>query len=391
MTAAEYCFWLCLLLLAYAYFLYPLLLFLVYALEQLRRDWRYLGARHDRRAPECADAHLPSVSVVIPAYNEEERLPEKIANLRLMDYPRDRMEVIFVSDGSTDGSNAILRALDDPSIRVVFLAGRSGKSAALNHGVAQARNEILILSDAATLFEPDTVRLLVRHFREPKTGVVCGSLRFARSEESRQTEGVYWKYESMLRLMEGRVGATLTASGAVYALRRHCFPALDPATLIEDFVVPMHARRLGYEVVYDPEAVATDFAPASVEGEFARRVRIALGSFRALKELARVPMARFACVALFSHKLLRWVAAFLLIGLLASNAALWARPAYRVALAGQLAFYAWAFLGFVFRRRMQRVRYALVGYFLLAMNLAFLVGFVRFLAGREEATWQRVN
>src|SRR5437899_19822 len=249
--------------------------------------------------------------------------------------PSGRLEVIFVSDGSTDATNAILRAAGDPRIRCIYLPTRGGKSSALNQAVAKAHDEILIFSDAATRFAADAVQKLARHFADPRVGAVCGSLDFEASPESRQTEGVYWKYESMLRLMEARLGATLTASGAIYALRRKCYLPLATDAVIEDFVIPMNARRLGYEVVYDPEAVATDFAAASVRGEFTRRVRLAVGSFRNISELIRTPLPSFTRLAFFSHKLLRWVVPILLIGMFVSNALLWDKPLYRIAFTGQ--------------------------------------------------------
>jgi cellulose synthase/poly-beta-1,6-N-acetylglucosamine synthase-like glycosyltransferase len=194
----------------------------------------------------------------------------------------------------------------------------------------------------------------------------------------------------MLRLMEARLGVTLVASGAIYAVRRSCYPVLPADTLTEDLVVPLAVRRLGLRVLYEPEARATDFAASSVAGEFTRRVRVATGSFRSLRDLVRTPMDPLTAFAFFSHKLLRWVLPFLLLGLLASSAALWEQPLYRAVLIAQVLFYLWAALGFLGRRRMQEVRYALVAYYLLAIHLAYLVGFLHFLGGRREATWQRV-
>lgn len=388
---AQWAFWGCLALIVYTYFLYPLVLFLAYSLSQIRRDWGYLTTRRGRRVPSLASRQLPPVSLIIAAYNEQDYLSDKLANIRQLDYPPEKLEVLFVSDGSTDRTNQILSTVNDSRVRAILLPTRRGKPTALNHAVAQARHDILVFSDAATLFERDAVKNLIRHFSDPTLGVVCGALQFRATPESQQTEGVYWKYESMLRLMEARLGATLTASGAIYALRRCCFSQLAPDTVIEDFIVPMNARKLGYRVVYDPEAVAIEFAAPTVGREFTRRVRLAVGSFRALGDLARIPMDGFAPLAFVSHKLLRWTVPFLLIGLLVSNSFLLLGVGYRIAFVAQFLFYLWAALGFLFRHRAQRVRYALVGYFLLAMNLAFLVGFIRFLTGREEITWQRVH
>jgi biofilm PGA synthesis N-glycosyltransferase PgaC len=388
-TAWEILFWTSLFLVAHTYLLYPAILFVAYGMAQLRRDCRYLARGADRRCHELCDDELPPVSLIIPAHNEEAALPAKLVNIIELDYPADRLEVIFVSDGSADRTNEILKQAERPTLRLVELPGRGGKSSALNHGVAAASHEILVFSDTSTLFAPDAVRKLVRHFGDPHVGVACGTLGFQGNAEFQRTEGVYWRYEKTLRVMESRLGATLTASGAIYALRRAAWRPLTPEVMIDDFVVPFCARGLGYRVVFDPEAGAMDTAEESVAHEFARRVRLAVGSFRALGQLARVRLDAFTSLAFFSHKLLRWILPFVMMTLLVSSAALWDRPFYWAALSIQLLFYAWAAAGYFFRDRMAPLRYGLIGYFLLAINLAFLVGFVRFLSGRQEVKWKR--
>ena len=388
-TAWEILFWTSLLLVAHTYLLYPAILFVAYGMAQLRRDCRYLARGADRRCHELHDDELPAVSLIIPAHNEEAALPAKLVNLVELDYPADRLEVIFVSDGSSDRTNEILKGAEQPRLRLVELPWHGGKSSALNHGVDAASHEIIVFSDASTLFAPDALRKLVRHFCNPHVGVACGTLGFQGNAEFQRTEGLYWRYEKTLRVMESRLGATLTASGAIYALRRAAWRPLTPEVMIDDFVVPFCARGLGYRVVFDPEAGATDTAEESVAHEFARRVRLAVGSFRALGQLARVRLDAFTSLAFFSHKLLRWVLPFVMMTLLVSSAALWDRPFYWAALSVQLLFYAWAAAGYFFRDRMAPLRYGLIGYFLLAINLAFLVGFVRFLSGRQEVKWKR--
>jgi cellulose synthase/poly-beta-1,6-N-acetylglucosamine synthase-like glycosyltransferase len=384
-------FWLCTFLIAYTYFLYPMFLFVAYAWSQIWRDWRYLKWRGDRRCPRPAVQELPLITMVVPAYNEESHLPDKLSNLQQLDYPQEKLEVIFVSDGSTDRTNQILENLTASNVRAIFLRQRHGKPLALNQAVMAAQHEILVFSDAATLFAPDALQKLIRHFSQSGVGAVCGALKFRGSPESKQTEGVYWGYESMLRLMESRLGATLTASGAIYALRRECYRPLPADSVIEDFVIPMNARKLGYRVLYDPEAIGMEFAAESIKGEFRRRVRLAIGSFRNLPEFLRVPLPRFTRIAFFSHKVLRWMVPFLLIGVLLSNAFLLRELPYRITAVSQLLFYLWAALGLVLHQQMQKLRFGLVGYFLLAMNLAFLVGFIQFLSGKTEATWERVG
>ncbi|MFZ0432396.1 MAG: glycosyltransferase family 2 protein [Candidatus Acidiferrales bacterium] len=389
--SAHAVFWISFGLIVYTYFVYPVILFVCYALAQLRTDLRYLLSRMDRRVSSLVDGDLPGVTFVIPAYNEEKHLRQKITNLQEIDYPGERLQIIFVSDGSTDSTNEILASVSNGSFEVVKLAQRGGKANALNEAVTRARHDILVFSDASTLFAPDAVRKLVRHFADRSVGVVCGALRFQASSESRQTEGVYWKYESILRLMEGRLGTTLTASGAVYALRREAYIPLAPGTVLDDFVTPVNARKQGYRVLYDPEAVALDFAPSSVKGEFARRVRLAVGSFRSLGDFLRAPLPGFTRFAFISHKLMRWVVPILLVALLFANIFLLRQHFYQALLLLQVIFYAWAAAGFLFQEQMRRVRFGGIGYFILAMNLAFLVGLYRCLIGRKEATWQRVS
>jgi len=391
LLAAKLAFWMALALAAHTYVLYPALLFVAYALSQLRRDLRYLSDRQDRRRPALGDDQLPRVSLIVAAYNEQQTLPGKIANLYQLDYPRQKLQIVIVSDGSTDGTNQILGQLGEPEFHTVILPERKGKANAINEAVAHSRHEVLVLSDASTLFVGDAVRKLVRHFADPQVGVVCGELRFVGSAEHRQTEGLYWRYESALRLMEARLGATLTASGAIYAVRREAFQRLAPDVIVEDLVMPMNARRCGFRVLYDPEAVASEIAAQSVADEYTRRVRIAVGSFKELVGFLRVPLGPLTFLAFLSHKLLRWVLPFLLIGLLGSNLLLLDEPIYRIALATQAVFYLWAALGFFLRGRLQEARYALVAYFLLAMHFAYLVGFARFLAGSADVRWQRVH
>lgn len=382
-------FWLSGFLVLYTYLLYPCLLFLVYASVQSWRDLRYVGGRENRRVG--AGTSLPRVALVISAYNEQDCIADKIDNILATQYPDGLFRAVIVSDGSTDGTNSILATVSDPRIKIVLLPENQGKANALNQAVAMVEEEIVVFTDASTMFAPDTVQKLVRHFQDPTIGVACGSLIFRGSSESKQTEGVYWNYECALRLMEARLGATLTASGAIYALRRECYRPLGASTMIEDLVVPLRVREQGFRVVYDPEAIGYEIAAESVAGEFTRRVRIATGSFRVLSEVSWSSLKGFSGIAFFSHKVLRWLVIFLLAAILACNLLLVGDPLYRALAAAQVTFYAWAAFGYVFRDHMRRVRFGLVGYFLIAMNLAFFIGFIRYMRGRENAAWEKVR
>jgi cellulose synthase/poly-beta-1,6-N-acetylglucosamine synthase-like glycosyltransferase len=380
-------FWSACALIVYAYALYPVLLFLASSAVETARAWQRLLGRSDAEPAAWPDDGWPPVSIVVAAHNEERELPGLIDSLRRLEYAPGRMEVIIVSDGSSDGTNAWLAALREPWIRVYLINRRQGKAAALNFGVAHARHDLLLLTDASTRHEPATLRRLVRHFRDPRVGVVCGALRFHHHAGSESTEGAYWSYECLLRLLEGRLGATLTASGALYALRRSCFPRLSAAAWIEDFLVPMHARRAGYRVLYDPEAMGWEVPAPTVGGEFRRRVRLAIGSLRGLRDLLTVKLDLPTRWALISHKLLRWCVPFLLLIALLANCALASLPFYRFLLFLQLALYALAAIGG--RARRSRIPRAL--YFFLAMNAAFFWGVLLFLRGHRDTAWQQVR
>jgi cellulose synthase/poly-beta-1,6-N-acetylglucosamine synthase-like glycosyltransferase len=384
-------FWVCLGLVIYPYIIYPVILFFAYSLTQVWRDLHYLGRYHDRRVATPLAAGLPAVSIIVPAYNEEKVLPEKIENLQALDFPPTLLQVIFVSDGSTDRTNTILQSAQTGNFECILLDKRKGKANALNQAVERARNPVLVFCDASTLFQSDAIEKLIRHFSNPNVGAVCGAVRYQAGSDARQTEGAYWKYESALRMMEARLGAILNASGAIYALRRECYSQVSQNAILEDFVIPMRARRLGFSVLYDPEAIAVEFPASTVGGEFTRRVRLAVGSFRAWGELVRVPWRGFTPFALLSHKFVRWLVPFFAVGLLVSNVLLAPTPFYRAALAAQILFYFWAGLGFFFYRYMRRVRYGLIAYFFFAMHLAFLVGFIRCVSGSDKAVWQKVS
>ena len=393
LVLARILFWISLSGILYTYFVYPALLFALYVGAQTCRDLRFLVSRHNRRISPMAGVEVPSVTLIIPAYNEEQHLAEKLANLKRMEYPQEKIQIIFVSDGSNDRTNSMLEAVSDPKINVILSPERRGKASALNCAVRSANHDILVFSDASTLLAEDALHKLVRHFRLASVGAVCGSVRFHATAESEQTEGVYWRYETMLRLMEARLGSTLTASGALYALRREAYTPLAPETVVDDFVTVMNARKMGFSIVYDPEVVAFDFAPANVSGEFKRRVRLARGSFCCLKFLLRVPLPAFTRFAFVSHKLLRWLVPIMLIILLISNFFLiGAHDDWYAGMAAlQLGLYIWAAIGFLCREHMRSVPFAQLGYFFLAMNLAFLVGLFRALLDPPQTAWERIS
>ena len=330
-------FWLSAGLVFYAYAGYPVLIWLL-----------SLRAGRPAGGPVVDDADLPSVSLLIAAYNEEEVIGGQVRSALALDYPREKFEVVVGSDGSTDGTAAAVRRHADPRVRLLDYTRRRGKASVLNSAVLELEGEIVVLSDANTRIDPGAVRRLVRWFRDPAVGAVCGRLVLTDPRTGRNVDGIYWRYETFLKRCESRLGALLGANGAIYAIRRSLFEPIPPGTIVDDFVIPLLARlRTGCAIVYDGEAVAREETPPDVGSEFHRRARIGAGGFQSIGLLWRLldPRQGWVAFTFFSHKVLRWTCPFCLVGLAVSNVLLAGQPLYRALLLGQVAFYLTALLG----------------------------------------------
>ncbi|MFZ5468472.1 MAG: glycosyltransferase family 2 protein [Myxococcota bacterium] len=387
----EFTFWSAAFLLLYTYFFYPLGLVLADAMARLwanARNVRALPNMKMQRTPPREE--WPAVTVVVAAHNEAPVIREKIANTLALDYPKDKLQLIVGSDGSTDGTDEWVRAVKDERV-VLSSAPRAGKTSVLNRCVPLATGQIIVLTDANTLLDAQAVKRLVRRFDDPEVGAVCGRLVLRHPGDPEYRESAYWAYESLLKLYEGARGAVMGANGGLYALRKSLFTALPPSTIVDDLVIPLKVVERGWRFVYEPLAVAAEETAASYDEEFGRRARIAAGNFQAVKLLRGLwwPPRSFAAFAFLSHKLIRWSAPSLLLQALVASALLVAHPFYRVALLGQLCFYALALAGrfTVFRGALRRV--ASVAYYFVAMNLAIAVGFWRYLRNSQRAAWER--
>lgn len=346
----EIVFWASVGLIVYVYAGYPVLLG-VWA--RVVTSWR---KGSDDTQPRTLTA-LPPVSVIIAARDEARRLPSRIDNLLASDYPKDRMQIIVASDGSSDGT---IEALEPYTSRVeLIMLPPGGKARALNAAVARARHPILVFADARQRFAPDTIRRLVRHFERLSVGAVSGELvldceRGGSSSSVAGGVGVYWKYEKWLRRREATVGSTLGVTGAVYAMRRGLWEPLPPETILDDVLGPMRMVLRGYRVLFDAAAVAFDEAASDVVAETQRKVRTLAGNFQllALEPRVLVPGLNPVWLQFMSHKVGRLAIPYALVALLASN--VWLAAAswmYAAALAAQIAFYGLAVYGAVLDHR----------------------------------------
>ncbi|MCP3101705.1 glycosyltransferase family 2 protein [Myxococcus sp. K15C18031901] len=388
---AEVFFWCAALLLAHTYFLYPLSLFALEGVAQVAQNLRAMrGGEAGRRATRARESR-PSVSLVVAAYNEASCIEQKLENSLALAYPADRFEVVIGSDGSSDGTDEKVRECPDARVRL-SPAPRAGKTTVLNRCIPTAKGDIVVLSDANTMIEPDAVEKLVRHFDDPEVGAVCGKLRLYNPTKQDYEESAYWSYESLIKLYEGRRGAVVGANGGLYAIRRTLFTQLPPSTIVDDFVIPLRILEKGYKVAYEEEAVAHEETTEDYDKEFGRRARIAAGNFQSLRMVPGLllPTAGFPAFAFWSHKLLRWCAPALMGIALVANLFLLDSLFYRFTLLGQALFYALAYLGKLGAlKRGTAKRVASVAYYFVTMNLAIVVGFWRFLRNSQRAAWDR--
>ena len=346
----------------------------------------------DPAPPAVESADLASVSLLIAAHNEEEEIEERIRNALALRYPPDKLEIVIASDGSADATNEIVRRYADRGVRLFAFPVNRGKAAVLNDSVPRLRGEIVVLSDANTRMNPDSVRQLATWFADPAVGVVCGKLILSDSTTGRNADGLYWKYETFLKECESRLGALLGCNGAIYAVRRSVFPDVSAGTIIDDFVIPLEARRrTGCRVQFDCEAVAWEETPPDLSCEFRRRSRIGAGGFQTIARLWPLlnPAHGWISLTFLGHKVLRWLSPFCLIGLLLLNLSLLGVPGFQYVLAGQVAFYAVAIAAAFLPARPRALRPLRLTTMFATMNLALLVGFFRWAAGVQRGTWER--
>jgi len=333
---------------------------------------------------------FPQVSIVLAVRNEEKYLSAKLANLAALDYPADRVEIIVVSDGSTDATNNILAAWENCNRRAVLLPDHRGKATAVNHGVNEARGEIVVFTDARQKIDPIALKNLLADFADPSVGCVSGELVISENPNSASAHGVglYWRLEKKIRNWEGLTGSTVGATGALYAVRKHLLSTLPQETILDDVYIPLQVVRQGQRVVFEQLALAWDDFVPSPKQEFHRKVRTLVGNYQLLQltpwVVTQSNTVRFQFIC---HKLLRLFVPFALVGMLVST--IWLRNGiYEVALGVQLVFYTLAMLS-AFRAEVGIVsRLSNISLAFVVLNAAAAIAFIYFITGRKAA-WAR--
>jgi cellulose synthase/poly-beta-1,6-N-acetylglucosamine synthase-like glycosyltransferase len=349
--------------------------------------------------------YQPAVTLIVPAYNERDYLPEKLQNCLIQDYPAQLLNLLFVVEGSTDGSAEYLEKMRGQvpnNLSIISGTARLGKVTAMNNAMKQVRTPITIFTDANTQLNPEAVSRLVAWFASAEIGAVTGEKRiqvYSHEAAAGSGEGLYWKYESFLKRVDAELYSIVGAAGELFAVRTELYEPVEADTLLDDFVISLRIAGRGYRVAYAPDAYALERPSQSVAEEMKRKIRIATGGFQAMKRLSYLlNIVKYGVLTFqyVSHRVLRWaITPFCLPLLLVINAILLLQPSpfWWVVFAGQVLFYAVAGLGYVLENRQTRWKLTFVPFYFVFMNWCVLVGFGRFWRGNINAAgvWDKAK
>lgn len=362
---------------AYTYAIYPLVI----------TGWGLLAPRRVRKRYK----HVP-VSVVLAVRNEEDNIFARLENLLGQEYPPEMLDIVVVSDGSTDRTVELAERIQDERIQVLRAANPVGKAEAINMGVAAAKNDIIIFADARQRFTESAIAELTAMFHDPDVGAVSGELVIRKGSASEVREGVgfYWQYEKHIRRMESAADSVVGATGSIYAIRGKLFRPLEPNTLLDDFIVPMRIVLQGFRVIFVRSAKAYDWTSASSGHEFARKVRTLAGNFQAmsLERSLLDPRKNRVFFQMVSHKLTRLVAPYFFVTAFVTNLLLHG-DLFRVTLTAQLLFYSMILLRFTPLVNTRGGGIIRVPWTFAVLNAAAVMGLWVFLTGRHGAVWKK--
>ena len=361
----------------YTYALYPAVLF-------------FMGLfRRSRRVVD--EEYIPAVALIISVYNEEKVIKEKIENSLQIDYPEDRLKIIVASDGSTDDTNDIVRSFDDRRIILKAFEKREGKSATLNKAVLGIEDDVIVFSDANAFYEKNAIRKLVRNLADERVGCVVGRLIYLTNHSYvGKGEGLYWKYESMLNRLESKLGSVLVATGTIFAVRRTLLgPILKDVA--NDFQLPAIVASRGYEIVFEPDAVAYEKPTYFFKEEFNRKRRIIVRGLTGFYHLRSNFGGRFRVFQFVSRKLIRWWIGPILPLLYVSNIFLLKNPFFLAIFVLQNVFYLLALIGAVLRRGEVQSRLLFIPFYFVMVNTASFAAIFTYLAGSRLTSWEKAE
>lgn len=392
MTTLKVLFWICLFLVVYTYVGYGVLLWLLVKLKRI-----FKGKESPLKMSE--DEALPHVTFLICAYNEQDVVDMKMKDIHQLDYPKDKLHITWVTDGSSDDTNERLKAY--PDVEIIFTPERKGKTAALNHGLSMVKSPITVMTDANTMVNTGAIKEIVRLMQDPKVACVAGEKRVMARHEGQaaaEGEGLYWKYESALKRMDSELYSAMGAAGELNAIRTVLYDPMPENALLDDFVMSMEMVDKGYKIAYTSDAYAMEYGSADLQEEAKRKRRIAAGGLqscwwlRKMMNPFRQPVVAFQFV---SHRVLRWsITPFALMAFIPINVALVMMKAgtiYTVSWILQIAFYLAALCGYLLEQKGNKSKLLYVPYYFLFINMNIFAGIPYLYSHRGGGTWEKAK
>ncbi len=374
----KFIFWFSFVTIFYAYVGYPVLMSV------------FASFRKRKVLPELSK--YPKVSIIIPVFNEEDVIQKKIENCLEFDYPREKMEILIGSDGSTDRTNDILEGFRNKGIKYLLSYQRHGKPYTINKLVEVSRGEILFFTDARQIIQKDAIIKLVKNFQDAKIGCVSGELIYREDASiTRRGVGAYWEYEKYIREKESNFYSMIGATGAIYACRKDLFEALPEDIILDDLYTPFMAVRKGYRAIFEREAKAYDITAETPRDEYRRKIRTLAGNYQIFFKLPTMlnPFKSKLAFQIISHKLLRLLVPFFMITLFLSSLTLSGELFYNIFFIVQSVFYLMALVEALFRRRIKRIFG--VPYLFCLLNFSALIGLRDFLFNRIDVKWGKAR
>lgn len=382
-------FWISLFIVFYTFIGYAIFLFFLVKLKQLLYGKRKLLYNLNE---------LPTLTLIVPAYNEVDIIEKKIQNTLSLDYPADKINFIFITDGSTDGTPD--RVLLYPAIRLMHASERKGKINAMNRAMQQVKTEVTVFTDANTFLNSKALINIAKYYADARVGAVSGEKRVHVSDVSDATagEGFYWKYESLLKKWDSELFSVVGAAGELFSIKTNLYKPVPPDTILDDFTISLLIASQGYRIVYEPDAFAIENTSADIKEELKRKIRIAAGGMQSILRLGsllnpfRHPVLSFQYI---SHRVLRWtITPFLLIIALLLNIIIVLyhhQLIYQVLLVAQLLLYVLALTGWLFERREIKIKLFFVPFYFYLMNYAVIMGIIRYFSQKQSVVWEKVK
>jgi len=373
-------FWLSIFFIFYCYFGYPLILVI-------------LGMIFSREIKKAEI--MPSVSLLISVYNEEKIIEKKIENSLDLDYPEAKLEIIVASE-SDDKTNEIVKKYKDRGVKLLVFQGRGGKPYTIYRTIPKCQGEIIVLTDANSIFKKDAILKLVRNFADSRIGCVSGELKYLNPKKASigEGEGLYWKYEIFIKKLESKIQSVLGANGSIYGFRKNLYSPLSQYRG-DDFDLPIRITQQGYGVVFEPEAISEEEVYPETIKEFKRKVFTIGWHFPAVLILLKDSLKKIQPLLIFqliSHKILRWLIGFFLTLLFLSNIFLLENTFYLILFIGQIIFYSLAIFGYLQDKKGEKLNKLInLTYYFCMVNLAALVGVINGIIGKQKPTWEKVR